>query len=205
MLWKMISLAVVLSAVFLIGEGRVIGAPKLNDTLKNPLFDGKGDDVDKKIATTVWQAVYKVITSSSTEVAKSDDHYVKWFGAKDEGRLDTVEGAFLDMKLAMESTQYTLYFKGQECERNDYAYTSSGDNYIYLCNGYFRAEDTHDYNSKLGIIVHSLAIAAANMEDITRIFTPEECQNLAIDVPLKAIRNAYNYQYYCESAPKIAN
>lgn len=172
------------------------------DTVMDPIFDGINvTDVDKQAAKRVWEGAYKVIVDSSTDVAKTDDRYVKWFGPKDEGRVITVEGAFLDMKKSMETVQYTLYFNAQECERDEYAETSYGSNYIYLCKGYIHAQEIFDFNSQLGTMVYSLAIAASNMEYIARIDTPEECQNLAVDAPLKAVRSAYNYEYYCEDRP----
>lgn len=70
------------------------------DAAKDPIFDGNPDDVDKKIAKTVWEAAYTTIVSSSTSVTKLDDRYVKWFGAKNEGHLSTVQQ---DMKESMES------------------------------------------------------------------------------------------------------
>lgn len=169
------------------------------DTMMDPIFDGINvTDVDKQIAKKAWAAAYNAIVSSSTDVAKMDDRYVKWFGPKDKGRSLTVAGAFLEMKKSMETVQYTLYFNAQECERDEFAETSYGSNYIYLCKGYIRAQDIYDFNSKLGTIVYSLAIAAGNMEYFARIDTPEECQDLAAEVPLKAVRSAYNYEYYCE-------
>lgn len=165
-----------------------------------PNFTGEGDSVDQKIALTAWNDAYSAVVASSASVKKEDQHFVKWFGAgdKDDGRMITVQGAFEEIQLSMEKQQYVLYFKGPECERDDFAYTSSGSIYIYLCMGYFRAQDIHNYNSKLGTFVHQLAIAAANMVDFTHIDTPEDSQNLAEDVPLRAIKSAYNYEYYVE-------
>lgn len=172
------------------------------DTVMDPIFDGvNATDVDKDTAKRSWEAAYKVIVSSSTEVAKMDDRYVKWFGPKDEGRSLTVQGAFLDMQKAMETIQYTLYFNAQECERDEFVQTFYGSNYIYLCKGFIRAQEIFDFNSKLGSIINALSIAASNMEYIPRIDTPEECRDLAAEVPLRAIHSAYNYEYYCEDRP----
>lgn len=190
-------LSLFLVCVFL-AVGQCIPQWSPADTFKKPLFDGNATAVDKNTTMTAWAAAYKNIAASSTAAAKMDARYVKWFGPKDEGRLSTVVGTFLDMKKAMETVEYTLYFNAQECERNEFAETSYGSNYIYLCKGYLRAKDLLDYNSKLGTIIHSLAVAASNMEDFPRIDTPGECNNLAMDVPLKAVRSAYNYEYYSE-------
>lgn len=172
---------------------------KNSTTAKDPLFAGSGDTVDKDTAKLVWEAAYQMVVASPAVVDKGDDKFVKWFGAKDEGHMDTVKGVFQSIQKSMEDEVYTLYFKGQECKRNDFAYTFFRSNYIYLCNGYFRAEDIHDYNSKLGTFVHQLTHAVADTQDFPLIDTPEECQNLAMDVPLNAIRSAYNYEYFCET------
>jgi hypothetical protein len=166
--------------------------------LKQPFYDGNMTDVDKNAAVTAWEGAYKSIVASTTK----DDRYVKWFGPMEEGRIDTIQGTYLDMKKAMESLNFTLHFNAQGCERNEFAETSFGSTEIYLCKGYHRADTTKGFNSKLGTIIHSLAVAVGNKEDFPRIDTPDECVYLAEDVPSKAIRSAYNYEYYCEEILK---
>ena len=165
-----------------------------------PNFTGDGDSVEQKDALRSWNDAYTSVVASPESAKKEDQHFIKWFGAgdKDDGRVFTVEGAFEEIQLSMETRKYTLYFKGPECERDDFAYTSYGSSSIYLCMGYFRAQDTHGFNSKLGTFVHQLGIAAVDLVDYTHIGTPEECQNLAKDVPLRAIKSAYNYEYFVE-------
>lgn len=192
----MLSLVLV-CALVVVGQCAPQGPPA-NATLKQPLFEGNSTDLDKNTTKMVWEAAYKSVVNSSFTVGKMDLWYEKWFGAKDEGRLLTVQGTFLDIKKAMETVQYTLHFNAQECERNEFSETSYGSTYIYLCKGYLRAQDTRDFNSKLGTIIYSLAISVSNMMDFPRIDTPDECRNLALDVPLRAIRSAYNYEYYSE-------
>lgn len=167
--------------------------------VKDPLFGGEGDSVDKTIATTAWEAAYSKVSVSPAVVDKADDQYTTWFGAKDEGHMDAVKGVYQDIQKSMEEEQFTLFFKGPECERNDFAYTFFKSTYIYLCPSYFRAKDTHDYNSKMGTFINQLTHAVADLVDFPRIDTPEECKDLAIDVPLNAIKSASNYEYFCES------
>ena len=189
-------------SLFLVCALVVVGQCSPAATLKQPLFEGNSTDLDKNTTKTVWEAVYESVNASSTAVGKMDAWYVKWFGAKDKGRLLTVQGTFLDIKKAMETVQYTLNFNAQECERNQFAETSYGSTNINLCKGYLRAQNARDFNSKLGTIIYSLAISVSNMIDFPRIDTPDECRNLAVDVPLRAIKSAYNYEYYSEDPSK---
>ncbi len=163
---------------------------------KDPIFSGNGDSVDEDTAKAVWQAAYQIITQSP-DATKVNTQFKKWFGnPNNTGFKDTVVGLYQEIKEAMQDKQYTLYFKGAMCERNDFAYTSFESQTIYLCNSYFRAKDTHDYNSKMGTLIHELTHAVGDTEDYE--YGTEECQNLAVDVPLSAINNADNYEYFCE-------
>lgn len=173
------------------------GKGEVGTVAKDPVFAGDGDDVDKATAKTVWEAAHGVATQAPSAVDKNDSHYVTWFGKVDPGHALTVKGVYLDMVRAMEMEVYTLFFKGPDCERSDYAYTYFESSTIYLCDGYLRAEDTFDYNSKLGIIIHQLTIATANTENTEK--GPENCMNLAVDQPQEAVNNAGNYEYFCET------
>lgn len=173
-----------------------------NGTVKDPQYDGDGDDVDKKDAKSAWEGAYGILSTTSAVIDKADGSYVTWFGARDEGSIDSVKGVMESIQKSMEDDTYVLYFKGQECARDDYSYQNFKSMYIYLCPAYFRAEEKFDYNSKLGTFIHALTIAVANREDFPRIYSPEECQALAKDMPLRAVGSAYNYEYFCESLVK---
>lgn len=166
---------------------------------KDPMFDGGGDSVDRDIAKTVWEAAYEIIVQSPAAVDKGDTHYIDWFGSVDKGHQLLVKGLFQDIQKSMEEDQFILYLNGTECERNDFAYSHFGNNIIYLCESYFRAQDTHDFNSKLGTFIHQLTHIVGNTDDHVHADTPEACKDLATDAPMVAIRNAYNYEYFCET------
>ncbi len=178
---------------------KVSADPTPPPTAKDPLFFGDRDSVEETIAKKAWQGAYEKISAAPAVVDKAGEQYVTWFGEKDEGNQDTVKGVFERVQKAMQETQYTLFFHGPECERDSFAYSFFEGLYIYLCDGYLRAQDTHDTDSKLGIFVNQLTVVVGNTQHFDEINTPEKCQNLAKDVPLEAVRSAYNYEYFCET------
>ena len=170
-------------------------------TLQYPDYDGEADSVTKDTAKTVWELAYTLISSAPASIDKNSSHYVTWFGKKEEGHVEIVKGQFEIMKKAMEDNKYIVYFKGPECERDEFVLTAPDSTYIVLCESYLRAENTRGYNSKLGTFVWALAVSAAKLEGVPRIDTPMECRDLAVDVPLRAIENAFNYEYFTETLP----
>lgn len=147
----------------------------------------------------VYPASYNILIPSYNAVSRQQSLYRTWFGLNYKGYTDTVSGAYLNIKSAMDRYKFTIYFDGPVCfERsNIIAYTYHGATTIYLCNLYRSEPDLKGYNTKVGTIVHEFTHAVAYTEDIT--YGTTNCKNLAIKDPTQAIRNADNYHYFSEA------
>ena len=162
----------------------------------NLTFDGKYDSFDISNATDAWANAYKAVVASPADMDNNTAHYKTWFGAVTH--KDTAKGNIQDIQKAMETLTYILFFRGPECIPGDeYAYTFFGSTTIYLCDLYFEAKDSSDFDTKFGIFVNKLSQAVDNNDD--KFVGIDHCKNLAQSKPQQAVRNAANYQYFVET------
>ena len=157
----------------------------------------RGNDIQSTL--NVYAASYGVLPKSYAAVDSNPQNlYGSVFGIRYSGYMDTVKGAYLNIKYAMERDQFTIYFDGPECLKiqNVIAYTYKGSRVLYVCSLYRNEPDIKGTNTKLGTIVHELTHAVAYTDDI--IYGKTNCLNLARSNPDMAIKNADNYHYFSE-------
>ena len=157
----------------------------------------KGDDISRTL--NVYAASYNVLPKSAAAVDSNPQNlYTTVFGIRYSGYVNTVKGAYLNIKAAMEAYQFIIYFDGPECAKiqNVIAYTYKGSTTIFVCSLYRAEPDVKGTDTKLGTIVHELSHAVAYTDDI--IYGRTSCLNLARTSPDQAIRNADNYHYFSE-------
>lgn len=165
---------------------------------KTPAFAGtpRGNDISSTL--NVYAASYNILPTSYTAVSGNPTLYTTWFGVRYSGYMNTVKGAYINIKSAIEAYQFTLYFDGPECVKiaNVIAYTYKRSTVIYLCSIYRSEPDIKGVGTKLGTIVHELTHAVAYTDDIT--YGQTNCQSLARNNPNEAVKNADNYHYFSE-------
>jgi len=83
-----------------------------------------------------------------------------------------------------------------------YVYPTDTTKTVYLCGAYWRAKLT-GYDSQQGVIVHELSHFNAIGGTKDYAYGVTACKNLAISSPSKAVANADNYEYYCETIPHL--
>ena len=112
--------------------------------------------------------------------------------------MNTVKGAYLNIKYAMETKQFIIRFDGQHCYevKNIVAYTYKGSTTLYMCAIYRSEPDIKGSSTKLGTILHELTHAVAYTDDI--IYGEQNCLNLAKTDPGRAVKNADNYRVFTE-------
>ena len=167
-----------------------------------PLIAGTPWPGDTLTTLNVYRAVYQNIPVSMRIVNIDATIYTKFFGLRYNGYINTVRGAYYDIKQAMETKSFTLYFDGEVCATNSgiIAYTHHKSTTIYLCAVYRSAADIRGHDTKLGTLIHELSHAVAYTEDI--VYGLSKCMALAQYQPEQAIRNADNYNYFSESLVK---
>ncbi len=165
---------------------------------KAPKFGGTGSSSDKSTANVAYNAAYNVLGRCVSSVNNNVPLFKKWFANNQYYSYyqKTAEGVYLDIKYAMETSYYTIYFHGPHCGKDFVAYTYHRATTIYMCDGYFSAPTTGT-DSKMGTIVHEMSHAVALTEDYQ--YGQSDCQNLAINDPTQAVKNADNYEYFAES------
>ena len=167
--------------------------------LIKPAFTGTASSEDMSIfLQSVYPAVYAVLSTSYLSVTGNPKLYNTWFGLQYQGYMDTVRGAYLSIKSALETYQFTIYFDGPQCAGipNVVAYTYHGSTVLYMCSIYRTEANTKGSSTKLGTIVHELTHAVAYTDDIT--YGQQNCLTLAKDHPNEAIKNADNYRLFSE-------
>ena len=166
---------------------------------RTPAMAGTPRGNDIQSALNVFAASYNVLPKSFAAVdSNTRNLYTDFFGLRYSGYMDTVKGAYLNIKYAMENYQFTIYFDGPECLKiqNVVAYTFKGSKVLYVCSIYRTEPDIRGTNTKLGTIVHELTHAVAYTDDIT--YGKANCLNMARNNPGQAIKNADNYHYFSE-------
>ena len=186
--------------------------PSLEDSLVSvstpgvcnlPSFGGTPISGDISSTSFAFGKLCQHLGVCKTNVNINLDLYTQWFGLRYAGYVNTVRGAFYDIKDALETYKYTIHFDGPVCATNAgiIAYTSKRSTTIYVCQAYRRNPDINGYNSKLGTLIHELSHAIAFTDDL--VYGTYECKELAKSQPELAIRNADNYEYFSEALKVI--
>lgn len=133
-----------------------------------------------------------------------DARYGAWFGAYDANRYTDVASLYGDVATASGSTvTFDCTGRGscagivEECDPGDFAFTcqNSPGSSVWLCDAFWAAPPTGE-NSQAGTIVHELSHWFGT-DDIE--YGCEDCLELALNVPVDAVSNADNYEYFAEN------
>jgi len=120
------------------------------------------DSVDISDANKAWENAYDSVVKGQKDMVSNTKHYSDWFGVPPS----TIPSSVLNsLQKSMETSIFTLYFNGAQCEDRVFAYTYYNSKTLYLCRQYFYAQDT-GYNSKFGTVVHEMTHAVRNTKDI---------------------------------------
>ena len=164
-----------------------------------PSMAGNYYSNDGQTTAIVYDTVYNILDTSYNAVDSNyRNFYSTWFGTRYSGYMSTVKGAYLNIKSAMQTYKYTMYFDGPECAKikNVIAYTYKGSTVIYLCTLYRSEPNTKGSNTKVGTVLHEFTHAVARTDDIT--YGQSNCAALARSQPSRAIQNADNYRCFSE-------
>lgn len=163
-----------------------------------PKYSGTPKSGDIQTTDKVYSEVYNNLGLSIPSVNSNVALYTTFFGLRYYGYMDTVRGAYSDIKQEMETYGFTFYFDGPICATKSgiIAYTYKRSSIIYFCSIYRDEPDVKGINTKLGTIIHELSHAVAYTDDLT--YGQQSCMALANSQPELAIRNADNYHYFSE-------
>ena len=174
---------------------RTLASPLRAEAAISPSFGGSRRSSDETTAKAAFSAAYNLLYKCYQNVQSNPSLYKTWFGLAYSGYKETVGGNYYNIRSAMASYQYKLYFHGPGCKPRTLAYTYHGATTVYLCDGYFTAPTT-GRDSKMGTIIHEMSHAVAYTEDIA--YGETDCKDLAINNPKDAINNADNHEYFAE-------
>jgi peptidyl-Lys metalloendopeptidase len=126
--------------------------------------------------------------------------YVKWFGADDAARVNTVKSHFASLKDAFATKPVTV---DCGCKKTYYAYVYPTQPYvIYVCKAFWTAPMTGT-DSKGGTLVHEMSHfnVVAGTDDW--VYGQSGAASLAISNPANAIDNADSHEYFGENTPAL--
>lgn len=159
--------------------------------------------------TTTQQATVTQALSAATTMASGADaymggnlgaRYVKWFGAVDSNRVNTVKAHFVAIKDAFQNKPITV---DCGCKKTYYAYVYPTQPYtIYVCKAFWTAPMTGT-DSKGGTLVHEMSHFNATAGTDDWVYGQSGAASLAISDPSKAIDNADSHEYFSENTPGL--
>lgn len=141
----------------------------------------------------VDRALVRMLFLHMDESGGSDKDYLRWFGTFDRGRARYALQTYQQISRALErGIEFTC-----DCDKQIYAHVFPGLKLkIHLC-ALFWSAPFSGLDSKPGIIVHELAHEVLRGGDFR--YSTAKAEQLAIDFPWLAVRNADNYEYFAES------
>ncbi len=126
--------------------------------------------------------------------------YVKWFGANDSARANTVKAHFVALKDAFANKPVTV---DCGCKKTYYAYVYPTQPYvIYVCKAFWTAPMTGT-DSKGGTLVHEMSHFNVVASTDDWVYGQSGAASLAISDPSKAIDNADSHEYFGENTPAL--
>lgn len=163
-----------------------------------PAFAGSASSTDITTTLNVYKEVYRNLGLSIPSVDSNIALYTTFFGTRYVGYMNTVRGAYSDIKQAVETYRFVFYFDGPVCATDSgiIAYTYKRSSTIYFCSLYRTEPDIKGQDTKLGTVIHELSHAVAYTDDI--VYGKSKCVALAATQPEYAIKNADNYHYFSE-------
>ncbi|MER5371438.1 hemopexin repeat-containing protein [Streptomyces sp. NPDC002722] len=121
--------------------------------------------------------------------------YTEWFGVDDATRYQTLRDRVFAIRAWM-GRPHNYDLSPSDCATDDFAYTYSGSDTVYVCPGFFNAPAT-GFDSQFGTFVHEWSHAAVRTDDI--VYGQTKAHELAATRPDAALNNADNYEYFVET------
>jgi len=141
------------------------------------------------------------LTGSACSASKSS--YIRWFGACDNTRYNTVTNCMSSVHNFMRTT-YPVDCAGSQCSANTYAYVFPTDTTrtIYVCAVFWRVPTSNCVmDSQPGTLIHEGSHFNNVCSTGDYAYGIANCENLAKSNPGNAIRNADNYCFFTDSCP----
>ena len=160
------------------------------ESVKEPTFEG-GTDEQHEITLRAHRIALDFCENVLLNFA-NDELYNIWFGAHTDSRFQLVKSNFTKIKEGLEQTQFNYYMTGQNCIAGMVAVTYKGATQIGLCDLFWERSD----EERAAALLHEHSHASAWTLDY--VYGSESCEQLAIDRPDDAIKNADNYEFYVE-------
>jgi len=122
--------------------------------------------------------------------------YQTWFGAFDQGRYDTVVKTYRDVSdtLLTETVTYDLSGSGCDPSWNAYSY-AGGVHTVWTCSGFWTMGPIA-IDCQFSTTLHEWTHILDNTDDYA--YGDTDCQNLAVNDPAKAVKNADSYENFAE-------
>ena len=125
--------------------------------------------------------------------------YQKWFGEYKERQANKVKEVY---QACLDGIKFDVdIYYVFNCDGSEIAYADRvGDSIeIGFTRHYDEAPEKEGNNSKLQTLVHELSHAYGHTKDISRGYGVENCLQMAMERPKKAVKNADSYGYfYCD-------
>lgn len=134
-------------------------------------------------------AVNKLLVTTATD----NFSYVRWFGAWDQGRYDTVRRHYQDVGTALRDDVWTYDGAGASCASNTIAYTHKNSRTVYFC-PLFWPLSAMGATSKATVLLHECTHAVSGTNDYA--YGQSVCLALAKSDPAKAVENADSYLFF---------
>lgn len=161
-----------------------------------------------KCTTTQQATVAQAVTAATSMASGADAYmggnlgprYVKWFGAVDTARVNTIKAHYVAIKDAFQNKPITV---DCGCKKTYYAYVYPTQPYtIYVCKAFWSAPMTGT-DSKGGTLVHEMSHFNATAGTDDWVYGQSGAASLAISDPNKAIDNADSHEYFGENTPAL--
>jgi peptidyl-Lys metalloendopeptidase len=155
------------------------------------------DSSETSTINTAYSSKLQMIRYAVDRITQggSTAQYREWFGAANNQRfeqarriIDTVQRN--TVIAAMCDTMANVYA---------YVYPTDTSHTVYYCDAFWRAPNAGGYDTRAGTIIHELShfnnIGGTN----DWVYGTTAARNLANTNPARAVANADNYEYFCES------
>lgn len=168
-------------------------------TYYGTLTSAQQQEVDQAIAAARKYADDAVQHMSTVTYSVVSARYVRWFGSRDQGRIDHVKDVWSRVRSTMWLPLTVKATTGNYYGLTYPLFTST----IRLGNDFWaQITPLTGEDSKAGTIIHEVTHLVGGTDDKyherDKKYTVEDSKNLAIFEPDKATKNANNYEYFVE-------
>jgi peptidyl-Lys metalloendopeptidase len=167
------------------------------------------DNCDASEIETSQSAVQNAIDALNDAVTNvlnpgcANDSYERFMGVHTQERYFIVSSNFNNILDRFNTEEYIIRCNDSGCESGVFAfvYPSDPDHTIYVCDSYWSASVTIDYDSKPGTLIHEMSHFndVAGTDDHQYGVSGNEA--LAISDPCLSVNNADSHEYFIEQVP----